>query len=139
MNIEPYNAKASRPKQGTRKVALLLLAAMVILGIASSSLLYLQHRKDQRIINDSGAGQAETQALVRRVSHLMVLPSGEKPVVATVSDSQKLSRQAFFSAARNGDKVLIYPNAKTAILYDPERDLILAVSPLNAGSGASHK
>jgi hypothetical protein len=110
---------------------------VAVLGVVGSSLLYAQNRENQRLLSASGeAGQTDTQKLVRQVSKLIVLPNDERPTVATVSDSGKLPRQIFFQHARNGDKVLIYTKAKTAILYDPKQNLILAVSPLNIKTAA---
>lgn len=83
--------------------------------------------------------QQEVRALVSRVSQLMVLPEGEDPTVATVQDPEKLKDQPFFANAKKGDKVLIYTNAKRAILYDPVANKILEVAPVNIGTpqGAS--
>lgn len=125
----------SKPKQPVKKALLLLLVITAVIGATGSCLLYVQHRKDQKLLSASGAAsQSDTQQLVKRVSRLMVLPAHEKPTVATVSDYRKLQDQAFFKNARNGDKVLIYAAAKTAVLYDPKQNLILAVSPLNIQS-----
>ncbi len=61
----------------------------------------------------------------------MELPSGETPTVAAVSDVSKLQGQQFFVNAKNGDQVLIYSNAKKAILYRPSTNKIIEVGPVN--------
>lgn len=133
---EAYMQPKARPKHNL----LVVFAILAILSLAGCGLLYLQHRKDQRLISASGAaGQAESQTLVKQVSRLMVLPANEKPTIATVSDSRKLPRHIFFQHARNGDKVLIYTKARTAILYDPKQNLIVAVSPLDIKPAAGTK
>jgi len=79
----------------------------------------------------------ETQALIARVSQLIVLPEDEEPTVATVSDPERLKDQPFFAKAKVGDKVLIYTNAKKAILYDPVNNKIVEVAPVNIGGAAA--
>lgn len=73
----------------------------------------------------------ESQQLTAKVGKLLVLPSNEMPTIATVSDMTKLLNNPFFSKAKNGDKVLIYLQAKEAILYDPMANKIVAVGPVN--------
>ncbi len=73
----------------------------------------------------------ELQRTVKSVSRLMILPETEQPTLATVSDVSKLKDQAFFANAKTGDKVLIYPNSRKAILYSPSLDKIVEVSSLN--------
>lgn len=81
--------------------------------------------------------QQEVAAIVAKVGKLIVLPEGETPTVATVTDPEKLKDQAFFANAKSGDKVLIYANAKKAFLYDPVNDKLIDVTPLNIGTGTS--
>ncbi len=83
-----------------------------------------------------GVAKQETRDLVAAVSKLIVLPDGEDPTVATVSEPNKLKSQAFFAKAQKGDKVLIYTNAKKAILYNPETNKIIEVAPINIGNPA---
>ena len=73
---------------------------------------------------------------MNRVGKLIVLPEGEQPTVATVSDAESLREQPFFAQAKNGYKVLIYTNARKAILYDPLSNKIVDVAPLNIGETA---
>jgi hypothetical protein len=78
------------------------------------------------------AAQLEISTLIERVGKLIVLPTGEEPTVATVSDPAKLKDQVFFANAKVGDKVLIYTKARKAYLYDPEGDILLEVAPITA-------
>ncbi|MBI5357887.1 hypothetical protein HZB74_03515 [Candidatus Saccharibacteria bacterium] len=64
---------------------------------------------------------------------MVEVPQGEEPTIATVQDVSKLQNQAFFKNAQNGDKVLIYSQAKKAILYRPSTDKIIEVGPVNIG------
>ena len=84
--------------------------------------------------NPQGVVQEESRELVAAVSRLIVLPDGEEPTIATVSDPEALKGQAFFAKAKTGDKVLIYTNARKAVLYDPEADKIVEVAPLTIGN-----
>jgi hypothetical protein len=77
--------------------------------------------------------QQEDEKLIAAVGKLTVLPEGEKPTIATVTDPEKLKDQPFFINAKKGNKVLIYANAKKAILYDPIANMIIDVAPINLG------
>lgn len=68
--------------------------------------------------------------VVAKVSKLMVLPKGEVPTIATVSDKSKLVEQSFFQNAEDGDAVLIYQKAGSAILYRPSENRIINVGPV---------
>jgi hypothetical protein len=54
--------------------------------------------------------------------------------VATVSDASKLQSQQFFAKAQNGDKVLIFTNAKRAVLYRPSTNKVIEYAPVNIGN-----
>jgi hypothetical protein len=83
--------------------------------------------------------KAETDKLVSQVSRLIILPTSEDPTVATVTDVEKLKDQPFFANAKNGDKVLIYTQAKKAILFDPVANKIVEVAPINIGDSTKAK
>lgn len=92
-------------------------------------------KENARLSNPQAAAQAESQSLVAKIGQLIDLPSGETPTVATVVDVNKLQSQPFFAKAQNGDKVLLYAQAKQAILYRPSTNKIIQVAPINIGSG----
>ncbi|MEK7552854.1 MAG: hypothetical protein AAB505_01975 [Patescibacteria group bacterium] len=106
---------------GQRKVFWLLGLILVVAAAVATYYFYYQSR----------AGSDETEQLLARVSELIVLPAEEQPTIATVTDPEALKGQPFFARAKNGDKVLIYSKAQKAILYDPVKNLILEVAPIN--------
>lgn len=71
---------------------------------------------------------------MEEVGKLIDLPTGEEPTLATVTGIEKLRSQPFFQRAKNGDKVLIYAQARKAYLYDPVAKKILDVAPINPGT-----
>ena len=71
---------------------------------------------------------AETVALVSR--HVL-LPTDETPTVATITDTESLQGQEFFKNAKIGHKVLVYSEARLAILYDASLDRVVNMAQLN--------
>ncbi len=115
-------------------------AAIVIIITIAAAGYYLYTQKpfssQQNGNNPQQAQQSqeEVNKLVAEVGKLVSLPVGETPTVATVTDISKLKDQPFFQKAKNGDKVLIYSNAKKAILYDPRSKKILDITQINLGT-----
>lgn len=66
--------------------------------------------------------------LVSKVADLYLLPVGEDPTIATVSQPEILKEQSFFTQAEKGDKVLIYAKSGKAILYRPSIDKIIEIT-----------
>lgn len=110
----------------------LLGAVVLIIAGAPGTYFFLQYNKTQQLLNNpTAASKEEIKGLLEKISKLMVLPSDENPTVATVSDKSKLSGQAFFAKAENGDKVIIYTSMSRAILYRPSVDRIIDVTSVN--------
>ncbi len=72
----------------------------------------------------------EISGVVNEVKKIMLLPD-ETPILATVTDLEKVKNQTFFEKAALGDKVLIYMQAKKAILYRPSQKMIIEVGRVN--------
>jgi hypothetical protein len=126
------------PKPKLNITTLVVLAIVVIAAIATSAYFYQQYQKSQEELekvksNPEEIAKQEAKALVDRVAQLVDLPSNEDPTVATVTDAKKLKKQPFFSTAKNGDKVLIYTQAKKAVLYRPATNKIIEIAPVSIG------
>lgn len=110
------------------------IAAIVFFILAASipSIYFYQQYKNilEKLKDPTVASREEMRSLVERVSQIAELPQGEDPAVATVSDLEKIKNQPFFAHAKLGDKVLVYNNAKKAILYDPTAHKIIEIGPI---------
>jgi len=105
---------------------ILLLGAIVLLLAVG---LYASFAP--RSSNDPAyTSQSDIDSLVAHVGSLILLPQGEVPTIATVTDLDALKGQAFFANAVVGDKVLMYPKAQEAVLYDPSQDKVIQIAPL---------
>lgn len=136
----PAKAKRLRGfRKPPKRLLFWIIGALVLLAVAGSIIVlstrYQNSQKEvKRLSNPQEAAKLETEILVSRVSKLVELPSGEQPTVATVQDVSKLQNQAFFKNAQNGDKVLIYTEAKRAILFRPSTNKVLEIAPVNIGN-----
>lgn len=108
-----------------------LAVIIAVLAIGAAGYFYYELYKMKQ--DPAAQARKEAMELVSKVSKLVVLPEGEVPTIATVSDPEALKSQTFFSGAVQGDKVLIYAEAKKAILYSVSQNKILEVAPLNIG------
>lgn len=131
--------KPSLKDLGSNK-SLWLILIIIILIVASIPAYYYydQYKKTQALLqNPSAPVNTQVKDLIDKVGKLIELPQGETPTVATVSDITKLAGQSFFAQAVNGDKVLIYTQAKEAILFRESINKIIQVAPINIGQIAS--
>jgi hypothetical protein len=120
----------------TLQKAATTLGVLLLLGSAGAAG-YFYKQYDSLKKNPNKVAQDETKSLIDSVAKLIVLPSNEQPTVATVTDPAKLKDQAFFANAKAGDKVLIYTNARKAILYSPSANQIVEVAPVNIGNNTA--
>ncbi len=118
-----------------KRILVPLLILLFLLAAAAAGYFYWQF--NQLKADPQMAVDQEVDELVAEVGELIILPEGETPTVATVSDPELLSEQAFFANAKAGDRVLLYTTAKKAILYDPVAHKIVEVAPINIGDQAT--
>lgn len=116
-----------------RRNLALILVVLLVLTIAISGYLFFEVRSLKA--DPTAESREEAEELVAEIGKLIVLPEGEVPTVATVSDPERLQDQPFFANAQAGDKVLLYTVAKKAYLYDPRQKKLLEVAPINVGGG----
>jgi hypothetical protein len=116
-------------KFNKHKTFYLLLIILLIVASVSSGYFYNELRKMKQ--DPNVLAENEARSVIEKVGKLMLLPTDETPTIATVAEPEKIKDQPFFANVKKGDKVLIYKNAKKAILYDPVANKIIEVAPLN--------
>lgn len=105
----------------------------LMLAVALGAAGYFYSQNQDLRNHPEKVSQQEVAALVATVGRLIELPQGEQPQLATVTDAAKLkTEQTFFANAENGDKVLIYNQAKKAILFRPATKKIIEIGPVTA-------
>lgn len=115
----------------SRRVAVLIAIALVI---ASGYIVYERYFN----LTPTEKAQKELAATISSVSRYMILPDGDEPVLATVSDAAALiKQQTFFTGAVNGDQLLLFPRNLKAVLYSPSRDKIVNVGPIQQSNTGS--
>lgn len=115
-----------------QKILIIALSILLVSALGVAAYFYIESRKDS-----TDDASREVEELVARVGRHIVLPEGETPTIATVSDPERLKDQPFFANAKEGDKALIYTGARKAYLYDPVEDKLLEVAPLTVGTDTS--
>jgi hypothetical protein len=144
----PAHSPARPDKRGSgaarfkKQWSLWLVVLILFIAAAGTAAYYIKRYHDsqqqvQKLSNPDTVAQLQNQQLISKVGSLTVLPSSETPTIATVTDITKLQGQQFFANAQNGDKVLIYTQAKKAYLYRPSANKIINIAPVNLGSGTS--
>ena len=124
-NMPPEERKS--PSRFTVFVLLALVAALA--GVSY----YFYNQLNEVKQNPNIFAEQEDNKIIEAVGKLIVLPEGEKATVAKVLDPSGLKDQLFFLQAQKGDQVLIYYQAKKAILYRPSINKIIEVGPVILG------
>lgn len=126
------------------KQNILGLIFLGILIVVSINALYFfnQYQKTQKDVekikkNPQAVLAEQSNMLIEEVGKLVDLPKGETSTVATVTDISKLKEQPFFTKAKNGDKVLIYTQARKAYLYRPSTNKVIDIAPINIGTNSA--
>jgi len=86
-------------------------------------------RLEQLQSGNAEQNKEAARRIVEKVRRHIAIPADIEPTVATVVDVEKLrERNAFYAKAENGDHLIVTPDR--AILYDPDKDVILDVVPV---------
>lgn len=119
----------------------LFVGVFVILACIPAVYFYMQYQTLQKTVGKEAAKESakeEVLGVVAEVGKHLLLPTGEQPTLATVDDVEKLKQNSFFAQAQNGDKVLVYSQAKKAILYRPSIQRVVEVGPINVGTPSAN-
>jgi hypothetical protein len=73
----------------------------------------------------------QANAILVNVGKLIQLPN-EQPTMATINDAASVKEaQPFLINAENGDVLIVYSNAREALLYRPATNKLIAVGPVD--------
>ncbi len=114
----------------TRNYIKIIILFFVLAGIAVLGFFYqdnISYKNPDTILD------GEAKIIFDKVDQLAVVPQNETPTLAKVSNPELLKEQAFFIDAKKGDVVLIFSNAKKAVLYDPVANKIINMTSINLG------
>jgi hypothetical protein len=112
-------------------IAFFVLAVLAVGGAGAGIYYYFQYQTmASRVNNPAG----EAKAILAKVGRLIDLPTGEEPTIATVQDAEKVKSQPFFTKAQNGYRVILYTNARLAILFDEKNNKIINVGAINVST-----
>ena len=119
------------------KIIAWFLPSVIAVGVAI--FFYVQWQQAEKLVGQSPAGEQdqtssreEIDEIVEEVSKIVLLPEGETPTLSTITNIDKLTEnREFFQNAVNGDKVLMYQQAKKAFLYRPSTQKLINLAPVN--------
>ncbi len=121
------NVVSSGATQKSLWPVVMVLTMLFLIAVSVAGYFYYQYQNAKPGVADA----KEIKQLTETIGAVMLLPEGEEPTLATVTDREKLAEQPFFQKAENGDKVLIYTNNGRAILYRPSTGKIVDVTTVN--------
>jgi hypothetical protein len=115
----------------------LLIIVLVVILIAGGVGYYLWSRdtfergSTTTVTNSGELTEDDVAGIIEAVSKHIILPEGEAPVAAKITNVDELLKtQQFYRGAINGDILLIYQVASKAILYSPSREMLVNVGPV---------
>lgn len=111
-------------------IAFVILALLAVGGSGAGIYYYSEYQKLSQRAKDP---QAEIKEILDKVGKLIELPD-EEPTVATVQDAEQIRNQPFFAKAQNGYRVILFTNAKLAILFDEQANKLINVGSINVST-----
>lgn len=124
---------ATIPKGDAIIMKKFLIPAVILVLAAFAGTTFYYYRQYQSLLkNPQLANDSEIRAITQTINRFMDLPK-ETPTLATITDVTALKDQAFFNKAKNGDKILIYPNDRKVVLFRPAGSRVIDVAPLVIG------
>ena len=107
------------------------LAVFIVVGIVLLVLAFMAGKWTVYRAHPELSQSDEAQAVLAKVGKLIVLPAGEAPQMATLTDAASAKTgQPFLKDAENGDVIIVYSGAGEAILYRPATGKLVAVGPV---------
>lgn len=121
-----FKSKSNKLSAKTIAIVMTLLA---IVGFATAGYFYTQMQNTNSAQKAKEESAKKIEDLRAEVGKIIQLPD-EKPVVLDVTDIEKIKEQPFFKDAKVGNKVLLFPTARKAVIYDTQEKKIVNSGPI---------
>lgn len=128
VNLVRENKKPPLRPRFSSVVKKLLLLALLIGGCVYALYFF---RNTQLLTPEPEAPVNAVAQIVAEVEKQYLLPEGETPTLAIITNLEELKGQEFFVKAQVGDAVLIYIEAKKGILWRPSTHQVVEVGPVS--------
>lgn len=127
---ETYEPNKIKPRRKFIKITLLIISYTIVAAIVWKYSIKMQ----QSPAYQQEQAQKQVSILIKKISKIAILPESETPQVAIIQDVESLKKtQEFFIDAQNGDKILVYTQARKAFIYRESSNKIINIA-LNIGS-----
>lgn len=123
-NISPNGANAKKTRQPKRTLVMFFICLVVTVLVLGSLVVW------KFFPSTHNENLDDVATVAKRVERHYILPADEQPALITVTDKSKVKTE-FLRAAENGDKLLVYKDAKKALLYRPSIDKLVEVGPVS--------
>lgn len=123
--------KGIKDPASRKKTLWTVAGGMTVLVFAIAAAFFFKQYQEVKN-NPEAVNKATSQRIVEKVQGLFYLPP-EEPTVAQIEDKSKLEKQSFFDSAQNGDYLLVYSEAKLALIYREKDNKLVNVGPVSAG------
>ncbi len=116
----PINLPVKKPPKLLKSIVIIIV---VVIGIGI-------YYASSRVANAPEQTEASDQQILSQLKTILFLPEDVSPSMAVVTDAGKLKEQQpnFFANAKNGDRVILYPDL--AIIYDYQANKIIKIGPV---------
>jgi hypothetical protein len=120
--------KMIKPKNTNTIFSKSFVLALTIVILFSVGAFYILNAKP--VSPASGPDKTKDSQVLAQLKTIILLPEDINPTIAIINDADILrSKQpAFFANAKDGDRLIIYPDL--AIIYDYEANKIIKVGPV---------
>jgi len=124
-NLDEY-FEAPRQTVKINKQKIIWIAAIVIAALLLLLLVW-------GIFSQGGGQSGRDAVIIKRAGRHLLLPP-ETPAVVKLENSADLTgEQPFYQGAEKGDYLLIFTEARKAVIYSRKRDIIVNAGPIYAG------
>ena len=121
----------------SKKLTKLVIAIIIILVIVGGGL-YQAQKLNNATSENGKLTPSAVNDLIAEVGDKMMLPKGETPTIATVTDVTKLEGQPFYRNAQNGDLLIVIGSTKQVLLYRRSIHKIINFAILNTNANSTN-